>query len=67
MKSTDKENVLSKFFKKKAKVPGASSNSVYSFESNNSGVTVDYESDSDAHTLRKKSSNGIFKRSPKPS
>lgn len=65
MKSTDKENVLSKFFKKKAKVPGASSNSVYSFESNNSGVTVDYESDSDAHTLRKKSSNGIFKKKSK--
>ena len=37
MKSTDKENVLSKFFKKKAKVPGSSSQSVFSFESKGSG------------------------------
>lgn len=64
MKSTDKENVLSKFFKKKAKVPGSSSQSVFSFESKGSGASVDYESDNDAKLIKKKGNNSsrLFKK-----
>lgn len=67
MKSTDKENVLSKLFKKKAKVPGSSSQSVFSFESRGSGASVDYESDNDAKLMKKKTNNSskLFKKKSK--
>lgn len=67
--SSGKENLISKFFKKK-KAPASvgngnrsSASSIRSVESKESGVTVDYESDSDIKLVKK--STGLFKKKSK--
>ncbi|KAG5420089.1 ZDS1 [Candida metapsilosis] len=67
---SDKENVLSKLFKKKSKanLSGSSVSSVHSQESKNSGVTIDYhdhnKASSESQKVKKKTS-GLFKKRSK--
>ena len=53
MKSTQGKRAF-QIFQEKAKVPGSSSQSVFSFESKGSGASVDYESDNDAKLIKRR-------------